>query len=77
VLYRWLDIAGNPDVLKLLTERQLKPDQLLVLLFTDGISQTAPVRHSVFVGVHRYVQCPSPTLVSMSEFQPSLGAKRR
>jgi diguanylate cyclase (GGDEF)-like protein/PAS domain S-box-containing protein len=29
----------------------LKPDQLLVLLFPDGISQTAPVRHSVNVGV--------------------------
>ena len=34
--YRWLDIAGNEDALKLLTERQLSADQLPVVLFADG-----------------------------------------
>ena len=36
VPYRWLDIAGNEEAVKLLEERQLKPDQLPVVLFPDG-----------------------------------------
>jgi len=36
VPYRWLDIAGNEDALKLLTDRQLNPDQVPVVLFADG-----------------------------------------
>jgi thioredoxin reductase (NADPH) len=36
VPYRWLDIAAGEDALKLLTERQLSPDQLPVVLFGDG-----------------------------------------
>ncbi|MGA9465713.1 MAG: FAD-dependent oxidoreductase [Terracidiphilus sp.] len=38
VPYRWLDIAGNEEALKLLTERQLNPDQLPAVLFADGTS---------------------------------------
>ena len=40
--YRWLDIAGNQDALKLLNERQLDPDQLPVVLFADGSSLVDP-----------------------------------
>jgi thioredoxin reductase (NADPH) len=36
VPYRWLDVAGDPEVLKLLTDRKLDPDQLPVVLFSDG-----------------------------------------
>jgi thioredoxin reductase (NADPH) len=36
VPYRWLDIAGDEAVLKLLTDRQLDPDKLPVVLFADG-----------------------------------------
>jgi thioredoxin reductase (NADPH) len=36
VPYRWLDITGNEEALKLLKERQLDPDQLPVVLFADG-----------------------------------------
>jgi thioredoxin reductase (NADPH) len=42
VPYRWLDIAGNQDALKLLNERQLDPDQLPVVLFADGSSLVDP-----------------------------------
>jgi thioredoxin reductase (NADPH) len=42
VPYRWLDIAGNQDALKLLNERQLDPDQLPVVLFADGTSLVDP-----------------------------------
>jgi thioredoxin reductase (NADPH) len=36
VPYRWLDVAGNEDALKLLKDRQLDPAQLPVVLFADG-----------------------------------------
>jgi len=36
VPYRWLDVAGSEDALKLLKERALDPDQLPVVLFGDG-----------------------------------------
>jgi thioredoxin reductase (NADPH) len=37
VPYRWLDVgAGNEEAVKLLEERQLKPEQLPVVLFADG-----------------------------------------
>jgi len=38
VPYRWLDIASSEDAQKLLEERQLKPEQLPVVLFGDGTS---------------------------------------
>jgi thioredoxin reductase (NADPH) len=42
VPYRWLDIDGNVDALKLLKDRQLDPDQLPVVLFADGSSLVDP-----------------------------------
>ena len=36
VPYRWLDIAGNEEAAKLLSDRQLRPEQLPVVLFSDG-----------------------------------------
>ena len=36
VPYRWLDIAGDESALNLLTERQLDPAHLPVVLFSDG-----------------------------------------
>ncbi|MDE3150495.1 MAG: FAD-dependent oxidoreductase, partial [Acidobacteriota bacterium] len=42
VPYRWFDIAGNEEALKLLTERKLDPDRLPVVLFADGSSLVDP-----------------------------------
>jgi len=42
VPYRWLDVSGNDDALKLLQERQLDPDKLPVVLFADGSSLVDP-----------------------------------
>ncbi|MGA2807047.1 MAG: FAD-dependent oxidoreductase [Terracidiphilus sp.] len=42
VPYRWLDIAANEDALKLLTERQLDPDRLPVVIFSDGSALVDP-----------------------------------
>jgi thioredoxin reductase (NADPH) len=36
VPYRWLDIAGNEEAVKLLAEKGLKPEQLPTVLFPDG-----------------------------------------
>jgi thioredoxin reductase (NADPH) len=36
VPYRWLDIAGNDEAIKLLAEKNLKPEQLPAVLFPDG-----------------------------------------
>jgi thioredoxin reductase (NADPH) len=36
VPYRWLDVADNPDALKLLNERELDPNQLPVVIFADS-----------------------------------------
>ena len=36
VPYRWLDVTGSPEAQKLLTDRQLDPDRLPVVLFSDG-----------------------------------------
>ena len=40
--YRWFDIAGNEDALKLLEERRLDPDKLPVVLFPDGSALVDP-----------------------------------
>jgi thioredoxin reductase (NADPH) len=42
VPYRWLDVAADPEVLKLLTERQLDPARLPVVLFADGTTLVDP-----------------------------------
>ena len=36
VPYRWLDIASNEEATKLLEEKELKPEQLPAVLFSDG-----------------------------------------
>jgi thioredoxin reductase (NADPH) len=36
VPYRWLDVAAGPEALKLIEERQLDPEKLPVVLFSDG-----------------------------------------
>ncbi len=42
VPYRWFDIAGGEDALKLLEERKLDPDKLPVVLFPDGSALIDP-----------------------------------
>jgi thioredoxin reductase (NADPH) len=42
VPYRWVDVAGNPEAQKLLTDRQLDPGKLPVVLFGDGTSLADP-----------------------------------
>jgi len=36
ISYKWLDVAGNEEAVKLQAERQLTPEQLPVVLFPDG-----------------------------------------
>ncbi len=40
--YRWIDIAGAEEALKLLEERRLDPDKLPVVLFPDGSALVDP-----------------------------------
>ena len=40
VPYRWFDIAAHPEALEMLNERQINPDQLPVVLFSDGTALT-------------------------------------
>jgi thioredoxin reductase (NADPH) len=40
--YRWVNAAGNPEAQKLLTDRQLDPDKLPVILFGDGTALPDP-----------------------------------
>lgn len=40
--YRWFDITGSEDAVKLLEERKLDPDKLPVVLFPDGSSLVNP-----------------------------------
>jgi thioredoxin reductase (NADPH) len=40
--YRWLDVAANDDALVLLAERHLDPNQLPVVLFSDGSALVDP-----------------------------------
>ncbi len=42
VPYRWLDVAGNEEALKLLQDAQLETDRLPVVLFPDGSSLVDP-----------------------------------
>jgi len=42
VPYRWFDIAGSEDAVKLLEERRLDPDKLPVVLFPDGSALVDP-----------------------------------
>ncbi len=40
--YRWIDVAGGEDALKLLEERRLDPEKLPVVLFPDGSALVDP-----------------------------------
>ncbi len=42
VPYRWLDVAGSPETLKLLEDRQLDLEKLPVVLFADGTVLVVP-----------------------------------
>ena len=42
VPYKWLDVAGNDEALKLLTDAGLNSDRLPVVLFADGSSLVDP-----------------------------------
>jgi thioredoxin reductase (NADPH) len=42
VPYRWLDVAGNEEALKLLKDAALEPDRLPVVLFADGSALVDP-----------------------------------
>jgi len=42
VPYRWLDVAAGPEALKLLSERQLDPEKLPVVLLADGTALVDP-----------------------------------
>src|SRR5580700_6540233 len=42
VPYRWLDVTTSDEVLKLLTDRQLDPARLPVVLFADGTALVDP-----------------------------------
>ena len=47
VPYRWLDVAAGQEGLKLLEDRQLDPEKLPVVLFTDGTVLVDPALDSL------------------------------
>jgi thioredoxin reductase (NADPH) len=53
VPYRWLDLAGNEEAVKLLAEKELKPEQLPAVLFPDGsvMAEAAPDELAARVGL--------------------------
>ena len=53
VPYRWLDATGSEEAQKLLNDRKLKPDQLPVVLFSDGgaLSEANPDAVAAKVGL--------------------------
>jgi thioredoxin reductase (NADPH) len=42
VPYRWIDVAGNDEAVKLLEEKRLDPEKLPVVLFSDGSALVDP-----------------------------------
>ncbi|HZP06747.1 MAG TPA: FAD-dependent oxidoreductase [Terracidiphilus sp.] len=56
VPYRWLDVTADPEVLKLLTDRQLDPTHLPVLLFADGTALVDPELNTLAARVGLSVQ---------------------
>jgi thioredoxin reductase (NADPH) len=54
--YRWFDIAGHEDALKLLEERRLDPDKLPVVLFPDGSALVDPEPETLAAKVGLSVQ---------------------
>jgi thioredoxin reductase (NADPH) len=56
VPYRWLDVTADPEVLKLLTDRQLDPARLPVVLFADGSALVDPELEALAARVGLSVQ---------------------
>jgi thioredoxin reductase (NADPH) len=54
--YRWLDVAASDDALALLAERQLDPNQLPVVLFSDGSALVDPEPEALAARVGLSVQ---------------------
>ena len=54
--YRWIDIAGAEEALKLLEERRLDPDKLPVVLFPDGSALVDPEPEALAAKVGLSVQ---------------------
>jgi thioredoxin reductase (NADPH) len=54
--YRWIDIAGTEEALKLLEERRLDPDKLPVVLFPDGSALVDPEPEALAAKVGLSVQ---------------------
>ena len=56
VPYRWLDVAGGEEALKLLEERRLDPEKLPVVLFPDGSALVDPELEALAAKVGLSVQ---------------------
>src|SRR3954451_16408161 len=56
VPYRWFDIAGGEDAVKLLEERRLDPDKLPVVRFPDGSALVDPEPEALATKVGLSVQ---------------------
>ena len=56
VPYRWFDITGNEEALKMLEERRLDPDKLPVVLFPDGSALVDPEPEALATKVGLSVQ---------------------
>jgi len=56
VPYRWLDVAGNEEALKLLKDAGLDPDRLPVVLFSDGSALVDPEREELAARVGLRIQ---------------------
>ena len=56
VPYRWLDVAGNEEALKLLKDAGLDPDRLPVVLFADGSALVDPEREELAARVGLRIQ---------------------
>jgi thioredoxin reductase (NADPH) len=56
ISYRWFDIAGQEDAVKLLEERHLDPDKLPVVLFPDGSTLVDPEPEALATKVGLSVQ---------------------
>ena len=54
--YRWIDVAGGEDALKLLEERRLDPEKLPVVLFPDGSALVDPELEALAAKVGLSVQ---------------------
>jgi thioredoxin reductase (NADPH) len=54
--YRWLNAAANPEVEKLLKDKQLDPNQLPVVLFEDGTTLVDPEPEALAARVGMSVQ---------------------